>query len=309
MDSTVRPRISLSALSERKLLVVTGKGGVGKSTLSAALGLVLTRLGKRVLLLELDPRESLYQLLDVPPSGGRIVQVLQGLYLQNLQPRSVLDAVVREQIGIELLWRRVLASPVYQHFAEGAPGLKELAVLGHVVRLIRGRAGDEMPDVDLVVLDAPATGHGLSLLAAPQLISDVIQDGPFGRMGRELAQFVADPARCGIVVATQAEEMPVQEAIELIEALEKRLSRKPELVLVNSLYPEADPESDVAAVADDPLLGLWLRRRRVNDREIERLSDVWHGPRLDLPMVPLNRGPDLVAALEERIEAGLAEGP
>ena len=83
------------------IAVASGKGGVGKSTLSAALGLVLARSGKRVLMVELDPRESLYQLLDVDPSGGAIVQVLPNLYLQNLKPRSVLDAVVREQLGIE----------------------------------------------------------------------------------------------------------------------------------------------------------------------------------------------------------------
>jgi anion-transporting ArsA/GET3 family ATPase len=274
--------------------------------LSAALGLVLARSGKRVLLLELDPRESLYQLLDVDPSGGAIVQVLPNLYLQNLKPRAVLDAVVREQIGIELLWRRVLASPVYKHFSEGAPGLTELAVLGHVFRVISGLAEEGTPPIDLVVLDAPATGHSLSLLAAPRLVSDVIHDGPFGRMARDLAEFVADASKSGVIVATQAEEMPVQEAIELIEALDERVSRVPELVLVNSLYPEPGDESPDES---DPLLSLWLKRREVNDREIARLQRCWQGPRLDLPLLPLDRGPDLVAALDERIEAALAVGP
>jgi anion-transporting ArsA/GET3 family ATPase len=297
---------SIATLASRKLLFVTGKGGVGKSTLSAALGLVLARSGKRVLLLELDPRESLYQLLDVDPSGGAIVQVLPNLYLQNLKPRSVLDAVIREQIGIELLWRRVLASPVYRHFSEGAPGLTELAVLGHVFRVISGHAEEGTPPIDLVVLDAPATGHSLSLLAAPRLVSDVIHDGPFGRMARELADFVGDASKCGVIVATQAEEMPVQEAIELIEALEARLSFTPELVMVNSLYPESGGEKPNE---DDPLLSLWLKRGEVNDREIARLEGCWQGPRLDLPLLPLDRGPDLVAALDERIEEGLAVRP
>jgi anion-transporting ArsA/GET3 family ATPase len=306
VDSTETSGISLLSLAGRRLLVVTGKGGVGKSTLSASLGLALARTGKRVLLLELDPRESLYQLLDVEPSGGSIVQVLPNLYLQNLRPRSVLDAVIREQLGIELLWRRVLASPVYQHFAEGAPGLTELAVLGHVFRLVTGKAEEGTPEIELVVLDAPATGHGLSLLDAPRLVSDVIHDGPFGRMGRQLAEFVADPARCGVVVATLAEEMPVQEAIELISELERRMGRSPELVLVNRLYPERDAATTDRIVEDDPLLALWLRRREVNDREIRRLTETWPGPRLDLPMLPLVPGPALIAALEERIESELA---
>jgi len=198
----------------------------------------------------------------------------------------------------------VLASSVYQHFAEGAPGLTELAVLGHVFRVVSGHAEEGTPEIDLVVLDAPASGHSLSLLAAPQLVSDVIHDGPFGRMARELAEFVGDRAKCGVIVATQAEEMPVQEAIELIEALDGRLSRAPELVMVNSLYPEPD----AGPYESDPLLSLWLKRREVNDREIARLEKKWKGPRLDLPLLPLDRGPDLVAALDERIEAGLEVG-
>lgn len=306
MDSSEAPRISLSTLASRQLLVVTGKGGVGKSTLSASLGLALARTGRRVLLLELDPRESLYRLLGVDPSGGEVVQVLRNLHLQNLRPRSVLDAIVREQLGLELLWRRVLASPVYQHFAEGAPGLTELAVLGHVLRVVTGRAGTAAPAIDLVVLDAPATGHGLSLLTAPQLVAEVIHDGPFGHMGRQLAEFIADARRCGVIVVTQAEEMPVQEALELIAELRERTTRSPEIVLVNGVYPEA---GEAAPHGDDPVLDLWLRRREVNEREMGRLAAGWTGPRLDLPMLPLDRGPELLAALEERLESALADGP
>jgi anion-transporting ArsA/GET3 family ATPase len=305
VETEEKKALSLSDLGSRKLLVVSGKGGVGKSTVAAALGLALARPGARVLLLELDPRESLYQLLDVPPSGGSVVRVLPGLWVQNLQARSVLDAVVRDQVRIEMLWSRVLKSPVYQHFAEGAPGLKELAVLGHVLRVVRGIAGDEYPEIDIVILDAPATGHGLSMLAAPALVSEVIHDGPFAHMGRELSEFIADPARCGILVATLAEEMPVQEALEMIDGLERRMHRRPEAVIVNSLYPAPDGARETDAGSRDPLVSLWLERRAVNDRELRRLSERWDGPTLELPMLPLDRGPRLVGELEERLARAL----
>jgi len=276
----------LERLAGLKLLVVTGKGGVGKSALTAALGRALERIGRRVLLLEIDPRESLYQLLDVPPSGGEFARVRDGLYIQNLSPRAVLDEVLRERVGIDLISRRVLASPIYTHFAEAAPGLKEVAALAHALRVVQGRTG---PEVDLVVLDAPATGHGVSMLKAPQLVADVIGEGPIGQMGAELARFIADAESCGILVATAAEEMPVQEALELIASLARRLDRRPEALLVNAVYPEVG-ETEAAG---DPAVELWIRRRRVNERQLARLTDSWRGPCLELPFLPLDRGVEL----------------
>jgi anion-transporting ArsA/GET3 family ATPase len=222
-------RTLLDRLAGLQLLVVTGKGGVGKSTLTVTLGRALAAVGRQVLLLEVDPRESLYPLLDVPPSGGDLVDTGGGLSVQNLQPRAVLDDLVRDRLWSGLLARRVLASSIYEHFVEGAPGLKELAVLGAALQRVT-EGGDE-PQFDTVVLDAPASGHALSLLTAPLLVADVIRDGPFGELAGRLAEFVADTERCGVVLATLAEEMPVQETVELLEAVERRLRRRPEAVM------------------------------------------------------------------------------
>ena len=286
-------------LSRLKLLVVTGKGGVGKSVVTAALGRILARSGRRVLLLENDPRESLYQLLDIPPSDGEIVRAEPDLFLQNLRPTDVLSNLVREHLKVELLVRRVLASPVYQHFVGGAPGFKEVAILGHALRVVRGLGG--APEIDIVILDAPATGHGVTLLLAPALVSEVIPHGPVGHLAREVAGFVSDAERCGVAIATLAEEMPIQETIELREALDARLSRQPELLVVNGLYP---PLSD--ADRQDPRLGLWRERRGINEHELERLGEVWDGPKIELPLLPFDRGPDLLTALVRRLEPALA---
>lgn len=295
----------LDQLSRRQLLVLTGKGGVGKSALTAALGLMLAESRRKVLLLEIDPRESLYRLLDLPPSGGGIVQALPGLWVQNVQPRAVLDRMVREQLRLGVVADRVLSSPVYQQFAEGAPGLKEMAVLAYAQRVVQGQAGQETPRADLVLLDAPATGHGLSLLGAPLLVSEVIHDGPVGKQAKQLADFVSDAARCGILVATLAEEMPTQEALELIGAVERCFSHGPDLLLVNGLYPALGSSPDSSSSPDAPWAALWRERRGVNDRELRRLDEVWKGPRIDLPLLPTDRGPDLVAGLQERLEAAL----
>ena len=294
----------LEQLFRRQLLVVTGKGGVGKTVVSAILGRALAVAGRRTLVVEVDPRENLHQMMGTPPSGGAIVPAEPRLWVQNLKPRQVLDQVVRDQLKLELLTRRVLESPVYQHFATGAPGLKELAILGHALRLLRRLGGPGTPEIDTVVLDAPATGHGVTLLAAPSLVTDVIATGPFARMAGELAELVADVERCGVVVVTMAEEMPVEEALELRTALQQRVGRDPELLVVNGLYPPAPPPAE----PENDLVTLWRRRRQLNERELARLAESWPGPRLELPQLPLDRGPALLATLGRCLAESAAGG-
>ena len=302
----------LQPLQQRKLVVVTGKGGVGKSALTSALGRLLAAAGRRTLMLEVDPRENLHQLLDVAPSGGEIVSVERGadgsrdrggrLYLQNLKPHEVVDWVVRKQVKIEMVVERVQKSPVYHRFVEGAPGLKEMAILGHALRLVRGDMGSGVPPLDTVVLDAPATGHGVYLLTASRLYAEAIGEGPFADLAREVADFTADAAACGVVVVTLAEEMPVQEALELRESLIERFGREPELLVVNGLYPAVPRMGKTPSGADsgtNELMDLWRRRRDVNARELERLTREWPGTRVDLPLLPVDRGPELVDRLTD----------
>jgi anion-transporting ArsA/GET3 family ATPase len=290
----------LDQLSRRKLLVVTGKGGVGKTAVSAVLGRKLARSGRRVLVVEVDPRENLYQMFGIQPSGGEIIAAGRNLWIQNLKPRQVLDAVVRERLKLELLTKRVLSSSIYQHFAEGAPGLTEVAILGHAWRILY-RIEPGAPEVDLIILDAPATGHGVRLLAAPLLVSEVIKNGPFAEMGGELARLISDPERCGIVAVTLAEEMPVQEVLELRQALRAQVSRDPEALVINGLYPPAPAPGEVR---DNELTALWRKRRLLNDRELGRLREAWEGPRIELPQLPMDRGPELIATLQQRLEKG-----
>ncbi|HZF12074.1 MAG TPA: ArsA family ATPase [Thermoanaerobaculia bacterium] len=289
------PLSPLDTLERRELLVVTGKGGVGKTAISATLGRALAEAGRRTLVVEVDPRENVHRMLGVPPSGGEILPAGPRLWVQNLKPRQVLDQVVREQVKIEFLVQRVLSSSGYEQFSAAAPGLKELAVLGHALRLHRGREPGA-PELDTVILDAPATGHGVTLLTAPRLVSEVIHQGPFGRMAGELADWMADPGRCGVVVVTQAEEMPVEEALELVDTLADRFGRGPELLVVNGLYPPLDGMEGADPI--DPAVTLWRRRREINDRELAELKAHWQGPTVELPQLPLDSGPDLIAALK-----------
>ena len=287
----------LHRLDRLQLLVVTGKGGVGKSTVSAALGAHLANRGRKVLLIEVDPRENLHQLLDTPPSGGEIVEAASNLWLQHLDPRELLDDLVREKLKVGALARKVLSSPVHLHFTEGAPGLKQTAVFGRALRLVEGHGPKQLRQPDVVILDAPASGHGIAWMAAPQLVSEVISSGPIGAMAALIADFLADRQRFGSIVVTTAEEMPVQEALELLQAMAARLDRQPELVVVNSVYPPAPKPR----AKDDDATRLWIRRRRVNEAELMRLKSEWDGPIAEIPLEPIDAGPLLVGVVGEHL--------
>jgi len=294
-------------LWRRRLILVTGKGGVGKSAATAAIAAENAARGRRTLALEVDPRENLHQLFDVPPSGGEIVEVRERLYLQNLKPADVVDWVVRKQVKVELVVQRVLASPVYHRFVEGAPGLKELAILGHALRLVRGD-DSRHPPLDTVVLDAPATGHGLFLLTAPRLYAETIGHGPFAELAREVADFVANPETCGVVIVTLAEEMPVQEALELRQGLLEKTAAEPDLLVINGLYPPLPAEQPADLETDEKaMLDLWRRRREVNERELAHLEAAWEGPRVELPLLPVDRGGLLLRSLSPRFAAAVRE--
>lgn len=284
----------LDRLTQR-LVVVTGKGGVGKTTLAAALGRLFADSGRRTLLLEADPRESLHQVLGTEPSGGDLLPAGRNLWLQNLRVQDSVDAMVREKIPITFMANRVLDSPVYQHFIEGAPGIKEAAFLGYAYRMLSGKT---KPRPQVVVVDAPATGHGLTLLTAPGLFAQVIEGSQLGELIAELAAFVADPARCAVVVATLAEEMPVQETLELLTLLKQKMDRSPELIVANALYPPFPARPD----GDQELLALWQGRRAMNERELDRLREGWRGLLVELPLLPIDRSPALLEALLSHLE-------
>lgn len=286
----------LRRLERLQLVVITGKGGVGKSVVSAALGRLLATRGRTVLLFEVDPRENLHQLLDTDPSGGEIVKAAPRLFLQHIEPRVLIDDLVREKLKIKMLVNRVLASPVHRHFTEGAPGLKESAVFGRALRMVEGHGPRQLRRPDVVILDAPATGHGVSWLAAPQLVADVVTSGPIGHMAELISAFLADVRRSGVVVVTTAEEMPVDESAELIAALRNRLDRQPEAVVANALYPPFRDDG-----GDDPALRLWRDRRAINTAQLERLDGVWAGPLAEIPLLPIDPGPSLVGAVARQL--------
>ena len=282
-----------------RLVLVTGKGGVGKTTVAVTLGRHYAEQGARVLILEIDPRESAFRLLSQSPTGGDLIRARPNLYLQNLRPRTVINQLVREQVVFDILANRVLTSPIYEHFVDSCPGLAELAVLSYAKRLLAPTSRSRNKPFDRVILDAPATGHSLALLAAPALVAGVIEKGPFGKLAADLSSFVADDSLCGIVAVTTPDPSPVQETLELIHELKEQNQKIPYLTVANGIFP-AWTESRLPV---DTIDRLWKARSLASETGLKRLHAGSRGPIISLPWTAAS-GPQLVSRLSAALCIG-----
>lgn len=243
---------SVDALSARRFLFVTGKGGVGKTTVVAALASRFAQQGKRVLVGETSPKEHLSALF------GRAALPTQ---ITELSPRLfgvLLDAdVALKEYGALVLKSERLVGALFDNklvrgFFHGAPGLKEWAALGKAWYHSTEVLADGSPRFDVVILDAPATGHGLDMLRVPKTIIELSAPGVLRTDAeRAWAQF-RDPVQSGVVVVSLAEEMPANETVELCTALDTELHLPLAAVVVNQVVPLLFGAAERAALADMP---------------------------------------------------------
>ena len=209
----------MPALLDRRLVVVTGKGGTGKSTMSAAVALAAARRGKRVLVCEVVAKERVAALFDRPASGPQTRELLPNLFSVHVRPREAMREYGVMILKYETIYKLAFENAAARYFLAAAPSLAEIVMLGKVwwhatQEMERGR-----PRWDLVVLDAPATGHGLTFLTVPEVFLRLVSEGPLARDMRSMMSLLADAEKCSVCVVTLPEEMPANEAIELDRAL------------------------------------------------------------------------------------------
>jgi anion-transporting ArsA/GET3 family ATPase len=252
---------ALTELLTRRLLLVTGKGGTGKTRIAAALGVLAARAGVRTVVVELGDSDVLPELL--PPAGpprrgsDRLReprQSAENLFTLRLVPEDALQEYLELQLRVRLVARAIVGNAAFHRFLDAAPGWRELITLGKLWHLssLEDRAGK--PRWPLVIVDAPATGHGLSLLSVPSVVLDTVRMGPLRRNTDRVQALVTDPARTLVVPVTLPEELPVNETLELrarVRALGVGLGP----VLANGVEPElglADAERALAALERVP---------------------------------------------------------
>ena len=242
-----------------RLRVVTGKGGVGKTTVAAALALAEARRGKRVLLAEVNGRDRAAHLLGVAPTGSKLTDVLPNIALVDMNPRDTLREYVLLTFKFETVYKAVFENRVVKNFLRLTPSLAELMMLGKIWHHERERQnGDDRPRFDVIVLDAPATGHAIAMLRAPSVVQATVPAGPLRENARAMDQLLRDIQRTTVHVVTTPEEMPVNEAAEIERAVSDELGMRIGTTFLNqrvsALVPEIVSTLQTSAVADKTLL-------------------------------------------------------
>jgi anion-transporting ArsA/GET3 family ATPase len=267
-------------LLDKRLVFVTGKGGVGKTTVAGCLARVAARRGKRVIVCEVASGERWHDEVEIAPLIHSIA----------VDPELAMREYLSDQVG-GALSKVMTSSRVFTYLAAAAPGLRELLTIGKVwdlAQLDQRRTGST--PYDLVILDAPATGHALGMLRTPRTFRDVARVGPISRQAGRIDAFLSDPALTGVVAVAGPEEMPVNETIDFIAALDEEMQMKPDAVVVNGVYPDHFRDAEMAAIeavdSDSPPLRAAItthRRARHHRNQVRRLRR--RAPALTLPFV------------------------
>ena len=266
-------------LTARRLLIVSGKGGVGKSTVAAALGVAAARRGRRTIVAEVAGRRDIAGLLGAEAGRGhREVEVYPGLHHVAIDRQPALEDYLRDELPGPLPAAFLARSRAFELFLDATPGMGELLTIGKAWELAqRPRHRRGAPQYDVVVLDGPASGQLVGLLQAPRTFSSIARVGPVARQGAAIDRMLFDPDLTGVVAVATAEQMAVSETLALQEALRAEFGIELGAVVVDRVFSSPFTARDVAALsaaADDPAVrsARWLHgRAQAQEVQLARL--------------------------------------
>jgi Anion-transporting ATPase len=241
----------MASLLEHKLIVVTGKGGTGKTTMACALGLLGARSGLRTIVAELGDQHRLPALFERshPSAPGEEIELEPNLWGTSIDPERALFEWLRT-LGGRFSTRMLAASSTFHYFAAAAPGAKELVCMVKVRELCE--ESEELRNrksYDLVVLDAPATGHALAMLRSPETFATIVRRGPLADQAQGVRELLQDSRRSAYVAVAQGTEMAVSETLELEEGLRRHLDRDLDVVVVNGTVPRRFTREELRRIA------------------------------------------------------------
>jgi len=280
-------------LLDKSLLLVTGKGGVGRTTVAAALGLKAAGEGRRTIVCEVAEQERLPTLFGGTQAGHHERELAPGLFGISIDPERAKEEWLRYQLGSALAGL-LGHSRIFQYLTAAAPGLTELVTVGKVWELAQlQRKTAKASPYDLVIVDSPATGHGVAMLRAPRTFSEVARVGPIHRQAATIHRFLTDPAATGVLTVALPEEMPVTETLELGGRLREEMGMRIDRIVVNQLLPERFSGAEAGRLESvdgrgSPAIRAALseyRRARLQRSQLRRLRRAAEAPVTTLPFL------------------------
>jgi len=299
--------VNTAALLDRRLLVVTGKGGVGKTTVAATLGLLGAAHGKRTAVVEVSGRDDISRVFEAGSADPFRERVLADrLTHVTVDPEHALHEYLADQLPVRAMADVLERSRAFAYLTAATPGLRELLTFGKVWELAQDhRRTPGARPYDLVILDAPATGHAIAMLDAPRTFADAARVGPIARQARTITEMVLDAHRTAVIAVATAEELPVSETLTLRDATRRATGHDPALVIANAVRPERLSAADeraleaVHATTTDPRVAVpvnvALAACHLAHEQRAQLSRLRRALAGEVPVVtlPFTRGGDL----------------
>jgi anion-transporting ArsA/GET3 family ATPase len=295
----------LSPLLDRRLVIVTGKGGTGKTTVAAALAVAAARTGRSVLIAEVGGQEQVPQFITPghPPVGYAGSELLPGLTCIHIDPFEALAEYLGLQLRVRGIVDLVLRNKGFSQLLDASPGWRELITLGKVWHLAQMTDAQGAPLYELIVVDAPATGHGLTFLDVPRVVGSAVRTGPLKSHAHLVEELVLDPDQTLLLPVALAEELPAKETAELVQRARDEIGVAIDRVVVNAVAPPPFPagvpddlDERLLQIAGDPDLGglpgpavlaccaNYLRaRHELNAGYVEQIARTCGQPLVSLP--------------------------
>jgi anion-transporting ArsA/GET3 family ATPase len=285
-------------LLDKRLVFVTGKGGVGKSTVSIALGLKAAAAGKRTIVCEVSSQENASRVFRKGEVGFNEVPVADNLWAISIDPDESLREYLLLQLKVRAMRDLLVRSRIFTYLAAATPGLKELVTIGKVWELAQpDRKVKKGREYDLVIVDAPATGHGVAFLQTPRTFAGIAKVGPMHSQAAELDRYICDHETTGVALVSLPEEMPVNESAQLERSLADEVGVAVDRAYMNAMYPERFSRDEAAklgrvleSVEGPPRAAVRAalsqhRRERSQHEQLDRLKEMLRTPVTTLPFV------------------------
>lgn len=280
----------IPVLLDKRLIIVTGKGGVGKTTVATALALASARSGQRTLVCEVNARERVAGLLGRPETGAQITSLEENLWAVDVRPHEAMREYALMILKFESIYNAVFENRLVRYFLRFVPSLQELVMLGKILFHLKEKRPDGGLRFERIIIDAPSTGHAITFFSVPKVILDTVPPGALANDAKWMRECLVDPAMTAAVLVSLPEEMPINETIELASALKDRVQIQPRAVVLNAFIPSRFSAADIQQLPPGELRDLAVAhqaRAELSLSAVERLKALGHPlhvvPRLFTP--------------------------